>query len=309
MHSPKKHIETFLTNTRAHPVIVIFGPTGSGKTVLSIKIAQHIGGEIVSVDARQIYRQMNIGTGKITPDEMNGVTHHMLDICDPSESFSVVNYRHIALPLLSEIWERGRIPILCGGTGLYLDSLLFDRDYMGDAPDQKRRDELEAWRKEHGNMALWQMLYDIDPEYAQKLHPNNTTYIIRAIEVFRSTGRSKQEAKNTQTLRFPTCFLTPYVDNLTNRKQLYNNINIRVNYMVENGLIQEVQNLIDQYGCHAPGLNTIGYREIVSFLSGHITQSDAINLIQQHSRQYAKRQITWNKKYEQYHPHYTSPSV
>lgn len=373
-NSTKTRILDFL---EMHPsgVIVIYWPTGCGKTWLSIEVANLINSEIISVDARQVYRGLDIGTGKITEVEKKWIPHHMLDVVDITESFSVVDYRKKVEELeiwkkmiaqngetegdkLSELDESGILmsgankflspsgafgtfhswkvhekgsgfptktlgnvgstwnqgiptewqkyfPILCGGTWLYIDSLIYEREYMGEKPDTTRRDELELYRLEHGNQALWNILHDIDPTYANMLHVNNYTYIIRGIEVFEKTGKSKLEAVHGQKLLYPTLFITPYTDSSTDRQVLYTRINLRVKEMFKSWLVDEVWynvhtlfwgNLSEASSC--PGLVTIGYREVMQYLKWIISLDDCISLVQQHNRNYAKRQITWNKKYE-----------
>lgn len=240
---------------------------------------------------------MNIGTGKITEEEKDAIPHHMIDIIDPDKDFSVFDFQKQATPILEDILTRGKTPILCGGTGLYLDALIFERDYMGSSPNTVRRKELEDFWTLYGNEALWEKLFSLDPEYAKELHPNNITYIIRGIEIFETTGKSKQASFHAPTLKYPTQFFTPYSDSEDNRKNLYNSINHRVEEMFSAWLIEEVVELLKKYGEDAPGINTIGYREIVAFLKGDISEFDAISLVKQHNRNYAKRQITWNKKY------------
>lgn len=276
-------------------VIVIYGPTACGKSHLALEIAKSIESEIVSVDARQIYRYMNIGTGKVTKDEKQWIPHHMLDIIDPSEAFSVADFRARTEPILDKLWSEWKTPILCGGTGLYLDSLIYEREYMGKPPDPERRKELEDFREKHGNEALWNKLHALDPVYADMLHVNNWTYVIRGIEIFEETGRSKLEAQHGQKLKYPTLFLTPYDGD---RARLYEKINTRVEQMFATWLIEEVWYIMDTFSSHCPWLRTIGYKEVVDYLEWKTTLEDAISLVQQHNRNYAKRQITWNKKYE-----------
>lgn len=286
-------------------IIVIYGPTGCGKTAFSLEVAELIWSEIISVDARQIYRWLNIGTGKITRGEMWWIPHHMLDVVDITEPFSVVDYRNMTLPIIQEIQSKWKNPILCGGTWLYIDSLIYERDYMGEKPDTTRRDELEAYRLEHGNVTLWNMLHDMDPVYADMLHVNNYTYIIRGIEVFEKTGKSKLEATHGQRLLHPTLFLTPYTDSTENRRELYERINLRVQKMFDSWLVEEVWYNVDTLfwgdlatASSCPGLVTIGYREVMQYLEWQLSLSECISLVQQHNRNYAKRQITWNKKYD-----------
>lgn len=289
-------LDAFLKQASSVPsIIVIYGPTACGKTALSLDVARRLDSEIISVDARQIYRGMDIGTGKITPEEMGTIRHHMLDVIDPSEKFSAVQFRNIAMPILENLWQQKKIPILCGGTGLYIDSLIYERTYPANEADWDMREELEAFRIAHGNEALWKKLEAIDPEYAKTLHPNNYRYVMRGIEVYTKTGQSKSTIIDTPKLKYHTLFLTPYDGD---REKLYSRIDTRVAGMFDSWLIEEVEYIIREFTSLCPGLTTIGYREVVEYLEWAISLERSIELIQQHSRNYAKRQITWNKKYE-----------
>lgn len=256
---------------------------------------------IISADSRQIYTMLDIGTGKILPNEMQWIEHIWLDIINPTETFSVVDFQkkieneHLWNNFIQ--YPNKFIPIICWWTGLYIDSLIFKRNYLGHTVNKKRREELENFRIQNGNEALWQKLFAIDPKYAQELHPNNHTYIIRAIEIFEQTGTSKKESEQPLTLKFPTLFLTPYNDTSENREQLYTNINHRIEHMFANGLVSEVENIKNIYWKNIPALKTIWYKEIMSFFNNEISLEEAKELIQKHNRNYAKRQITWNKKY------------
>ncbi len=306
------HTKNFQKNLEQSPLIVIYGPTWCGKTGFSIELAQFLQNNwyfpfVISADSRQIYQEMNIGTGKITQDEMQNILHYGLDIIPPTETFSVVDFeKNINNCPFFEKWKHWEknwkiIPIICGGTGLYIDSLIFKRNYLGSKPNPKRRQELEDFCLQYGNEALWQKLFDIDPNYAKILHPNNHTYIIRAIEIFEETGKSKLEAESPKPiLKYPTIFLTPYTDSVENRQNLYNKINSRIEKMFRDGLVNEVGKIIEKYGINCPGLKTIGYKEIVSAIQWELSLEEAKNLIAQHNRNYAKRQITWNKKYNEF---------
>jgi tRNA dimethylallyltransferase len=297
-------IELFLSSlnqfqkkeTTLPKIIIVYGPTACGKTALSIELGKYLDTEIISTDSRQIYKDMDIGTGKITEEEMQWIRHHMLDIISPTEIFSMAEFGKTSLPMIEKIVQTWKIPILCWGTGLYIDSVLYEMAIPDSEPDWKYREELEKIRIEKGNQFLWEMLFRVDPLYARELEINNFRYIMRGLEVFRETGKSKRESKNTKTLRFDPLFISPYSDE--NRENLYKNINTRVLGMFENGLEKEVWKLIEKYSIGCPGLKTIGYKEVVDFLKGETSREKAIELVQQHSRNYAKRQITWNRKYE-----------
>ena len=282
--------------TELPKIIVIYGPTACGKTALSIEVAKHIQSEIISTDSRQIYRYMDIGTGKITPEQMNWIPHHMIDIIDPSEVFSVVDFIKIALPIIDRIQKEGKIPILCGGTGLYIDGILYEMEYPDTPPNWGYREELEKIRIEKWNQELWNMLNQVDPNYANTLEVDNYRYVMRWLEVIKETGRSKFESIWKKTPRFSPLFITPYSD--TNRQQLYNTIDQRVSEMFYTWLISEIEYIIEVFTSKCPGLTTIGYREIVEALEWKTTLEEAKSLIQQRSRNYAKRQVTWNKRYE-----------
>lgn len=220
----------------------------------------------------------------------------MLDIIDPSEVFSMVDFSNRALPIIDTLQNEGKTPLLCWGTGLYIDSILYNMALPDVEPDWKYREELEIIRKKDGDIALWNMLDAIDPEYARELSVWNYRYIMRGLEVMRDTGKSKRESKNTKIPRFSPLFLTPYED--TNRQVLYERINLRVEKMFNDWLIEEVCYNVKEFTSHCPGLGTIGYKEVVEHIEGLRTLDETIALIQQHSRNYAKRQITWNKKYD-----------
>ncbi len=279
-------------------VLVITGPTATGKTVLGVSLAKKLGGEVVSADSMQVYRRMDIGTAKITPEEMQGVPHHMVDVADPSENFSVARYVEMASACCEDIFSRNRIPILVGGTGLYIDSLLSGRSFA-ERSDRENdiRNELNGEYDERGGAAMWSELNAVDPERAAKLSPNDRKRIVRALEIYRLTGKTiTQHDAETQTVppRYESLIVAlDYV----RRDDLYERINRRVDQMLDAGLLQEVQALLDL------GLNdthtamqAIGYKEIVQAIRGSITLKQAIEQIKQESRRYAKRQLTWLRR-------------
>lgn len=290
------YIETFLERKSDRPkMIVIYGPTACGKTGYAIEIWKKYNYEIISADSRQIYRWLDIGTGKVTSEEMDGVPHHMIDIVDPDTKFSVFEFRDMVHPILETLWKKWSIPVICGGTGLYIDSIVYERDYASEEPDWSLRDELEALRLKDGNIALWKRLESLDPEYAHTLHPNNYRYVMRGIEVFLQTGSSKSVRINAPTPKYDTLFFSPYTGD---RDALYSKINTRIQWMFDDWLIDEVIYNKYKYGVSAPWLLTIGYEEVLDHLAGKTTKEECIALVQQHNRNYAKRQITWNKKYD-----------
>jgi tRNA dimethylallyltransferase len=303
----RETIDTWLhTKNEKSKLVVIYGPTACGKTGLSIAVAGYLRSEIISVDSRQIYRWLDIGTGKISETEKRWIRHHMLDIIDPTEKFSVVDFRNRVEKL--DIWnefqgasETPKIPVLCWGTGLYIDSLVFERSYPAIPADWDLRAELETYRLKNGNAALHQRLADIDPRYAAELHPNNYHYVIRGIEVYTKSGHSKLDAVDTLTPKYDILWLTPYDGD---RSTLYTHIDHRVSQMFASWLIDEVLYTVNSLfggdvsrASSCPGLQTIGYSEVIAHLRWEITLDRCISLVEQHNRNYAKRQITWNKKY------------
>lgn len=278
-------------------IIVIYWPTGSGKTWGSISIAQQLKTEIISTDSRQIYKDMNIGTGKVTEAEMDGVTHHMLDIISPDEKYWVWEFKNISEELIQDLHGKWKISILCGGTWLYIDSLIFDFDIPKVIADNELRARLEQEALEKWNQYVYDKLIEIDPEYAKELHPNNLQYVIRAIEVKMVSGKSKRDFRTEKKLKYDTLFLTPYAGD---REYLYNRINLRVQMMFDEWLVEEVENLRLIYSDDTPGLQTIWYIEVVDYLKWNTTLEECIALVQQHNRNYAKRQLTWFGKYKKY---------
>ena len=278
-------------------ILVICGPTASGKTALAVELALRHHGEVVSADSMQIYRRMDIGTAKPTREEMWGVPHHMLDVADPEEDFSVARYVDMAAKCVDDILSRGKLPILAGGTGLYIDSLLSGRTFAPFQPDSPLRGQLEEQLRREGGAAMLARLAQVDPDSAARLHPNDEKRIVRALEVYQSTGKTITQ-HNLETQAIP-----PRYDALTlalafeRREDMWSRIDRRVDQMMDQGLVAEVQGLLDSgVPAKCTAMQAIGYKEMAAaLLSGGDVRS-AAEEIQLRSRQYAKRQLTWFRR-------------
>ena len=278
-------------------ILVICGPTASGKTALAVELALRHHGEVVSADSMQIYRRMDIGTAKPTREEMRGVPHHMLDVADPEEDFSVARYVDMAAKCVDDILSRGKLPILAGGTGLYIDSLLSGRTFAPFQPDSPLRGELEEQLRREGGAAMLARLAQVDPDSAARLHPNDEKRIVRALEVYQSTGKTiTQHTLETQAI-------PPRYDALTlalafeRREDMWSRIDRRVDQMMDQGLVAEVQGLLDSgVPAKCTAMQAIGYKEMAAALLSGGDVRAAAEEIQLRSRQYAKRQLTWFKR-------------
>lgn len=272
-------------------VIVIIGPTAVGKTSISIEIAKQFNGEIINGDSTQVYKELNIGTAKITEDEKEGIIHHLMDIKEPNESFSVAEFQELVRDEITKIHQRGNIPIIVGGTGLYIQSVLYDYEFSEASSNDRLRMELEKFVLENGNEAIHQKLLEVDPVSAQKIHHNNTRRIIRAIEVYEETGIPFSEyiLKQKKELLYDATIIGLNMD----REKLYERINSRAEVMIEKGLLNEVKELYKYLPKDSQSIHSIGYREFYDYLEGLITKEEAIDAIKQNSRRYAKRQLTW----------------
>jgi len=282
-------------------VIVILGPTASGKTKVSIELAKQINGEIVSADSMQIYKFMDIGTAK--PDEMEreGVEHYLIDEVNPDEEFSVARYQETALGYIEKILSKGKTPIVVGGTGLYINSLLYNINYSETVSDWELRDQLKKESEEKGNEYLHKRLEDIDPEAAKRIHPNDIKRVIRAIEVYKFTNKPISYHQEISRQLPPKYRYIPIGLNI-DREILYERINQRVDIMLEKGLVEEVKKLVEM-GCdkNTIAMQAIGYKEILRYLRGETNLDEAVYVIKRDSRHYAKRQLTWFRRNQDIH--------
>ena len=290
-------------------IICVVGPTASGKTKLAVELAKAYNGEVLSCDSMQLYKRMDIGTAKPTAEETQGIPHHMIDILEPDEAFSVGRYVELADPILRDILARGKTCVICGGTGLYVDSLIAGRTFAP-FPQTGRREELEALAAEQGIEAVIAMLREFDPDSAERLHPSDQRRIIRAAEVYLETGKTITQ-HNLETQAIPPKYDPLWIGlDFTERAELYARIDRRVELMVQDGLIPEIEALLAEgVPANATSLQAIGYKEPMSALRGEITMAEAIALIQQESRRYAKRQLTWFRKNKQIHWIYNKEPV
>lgn len=277
-------------------IIVIAGPTATGKTDIAIELAKKIDGEVVSCDSMQLYKYMDIGSAKPTEEEMSSVKHHLIDEIDPREPFSVAIYRDMAKAAINDIFSRGKTPIIAGGTGLYLNSLLYDMDFSNAEKDDELRSKLEKEAEELGAEHIHSRLVELDPARAAKIHPNNVKKVIRALEcAIRGDGIADFKELNERTSDYDALLIGITRD----RKELYERINLRVDIMIEEGLIDEVKHLMN-IGLSDSDISMkgIGYKEVIDFLNGKVSLDEAVEKIKRNTRNLAKRQITWFKRYD-----------
>ena len=279
------------------PLVVVAGPTASGKTSLAIDIACALDGEVVCADSMQIYKHMNIGTAKATAYERKMCPHHMIDIVEPDEDFSVADYTALAHKVIADITNRGKLPIICGGTGLYIDSVVNDVEFGEYENDYELRDSLKELAEREGAEKLIEMLCEFDPESANKLHPNNLKRIIRAIEFYKISGVPISEHQRQTKLKESRYNAILFMIN-HDRKVLYDRINRRVDIMLDDGLLDEVKDLSGRYSHDLNSMQGIGYKELLEYLDGNVTFDFAVDTIKQNSRRYAKRQLTWFRRNE-----------
>ena len=286
-------------NTEKKPkVIVIVGPTASGKTALSIELAKKINGEIVSCDSMQIYKDMNIGSAKPTTEEMQGIKHYLIDEVEPTQRFSVAEYKKRAEQAIEEIIEKGKVPIIVGGTGLYANSLIYGIEFDQIKFDEKYRYKLmQEAETEEGLQKLYEQAKKIDHKAMEKISFNDKKRIIRVLEIFHSTGKNKTQQEIESRKKELKYNYKVFAINIE-RQKLYERINKRVDIMIAQGLIDEVKHILKKYKEFPTAMQAIGYKEVVEYLNGLITKDEAIEKIKQESRRYAKRQITWFKRIE-----------
>lgn len=279
-------------------VIVICGPTASGKTALSIELAKKINGEIISSDSMQIYKNMDIGTAKPSKEERQHIKHYMLDFVDPNQRYSVAEFKKDAENAIEEILAKGKTPIIVGGTGLYVDSLIYGIEYQDIKIDEKYREYLEQRVKNEGLEILYNEAKSIDPLAIQKISPNDKKRILRILEIYKATGKNKTEQEKESRKNDVKYDYKVFAINI-DREILYDRINKRVDIMIEQGLIEEVKNLLQKYDEFPTAMQGLGYKEVVEYIQGKTTKEEMIGKIKMETRRYAKRQITWFKKNKQ----------
>ena len=281
---------------KKRPLIILTGPTAVGKTAASIGLAKAVGGEIISADSMQVYRHMDIGSAKITADEMQGIPHYLVDVLEPEESFNVVRFQEMAKAAMQKIYAAGHIPIVVGGTGFYIQALLYDIDFTENDSDFSFRGELERTAEEKGAEYLHSLLKEADPKAAEQIHPHNIKRVIRALEFNRKTGQkisehNEQERGKNSPYDFAYFVLTD------DRRALYGRIDRRVDKMMEQGLLEEVRGLKDRgIARDSVSMQGLGYKELLAYLDGEITLEEAVRIIKRDTRHFAKRQLTWFRR-------------
>lgn len=278
------------------PLIILTGPTAVGKTKLSIALAKAVNGEIISADSMQVYQHMDIGTAKIMPKEMDNVPHHLVDVLSPMEDFNIVRFQQMAKQAMEEIYQKGKIPILVGGTGFYIQAVLYDIDFTESEEDSGYREELWEIARTEGEETLHQMLREVDPKAAEEIHPNNVKRVIRALEFYKSTGTPISEHNEEQKKKeSPYQFL--YLVLNQDRAILYERIEKRIDQMLQQGLVEEVKSL-KEMGCQKDmvSMKGLGYKEILAYLEGETSLDEAVDILKRDTRRFAKRQLTWFRR-------------
>lgn len=276
-------------------VYVIGGPTASGKSKLAVELAKKVNGEIISADSMQIYKEMNIGTAKVNKEEMQGVQHYLVDFVSPDERYSVSNFKKDAERAIEEILAKGKTPIVVGGTGLYIDSLIYGIEFQDEEVDLEYREKLNKIADEKGLESLYKKAQEIDPEAMKKISVNDKKRIIRVLEIYHKTGKTKteqelQSRKNEVKYEYKVFAIT------MDREKLYERIEKRVDFMIEQGLIEEVKQILNKYHTFPTAMQGLGYKEVVEYLEGSCTKEEMIEEIKKETRHYAKRQLTWFRK-------------
>ncbi|MBP3608869.1 MAG: tRNA (adenosine(37)-N6)-dimethylallyltransferase MiaA [Lachnospiraceae bacterium] len=281
------------------PLVILTGPTAVGKTKLSIALAEAVNGEIISADSMQVYKRMNIGTAKILPEEMQGVPHHLIDILEPEEEFNVVLFARLAKQAIQQCRSRGKIPILVGGTGFYIQAVLYDIDFTENDDDKSYREELERLAAEQGAEVLHERLRLVDEKAAAEIHPNNVKRVIRALEFYEKSGGQKISDHNEEQKQKESPYNFAYFVLNDDRAVLYERINRRVDVMLEEGLVKEVAGLLEAgVPSSSVSMQGLGYKEIVAYLRGECSLEEAVYILKRDTRHFAKRQITWFKREE-----------
>ncbi|MEF2686150.1 MAG: tRNA (adenosine(37)-N6)-dimethylallyltransferase MiaA [Lachnospiraceae bacterium] len=278
------------------PLIILTGPTAVGKTALSLSLAERVNGEIISADSMQVYRGMDIGSAKIMPQEQKGIRHHLIDVLNPNEEFHVVRFAQMAKEAMEDIWSRGKIPILTGGTGFYIQAVLYDIDFTENGEDDSYRRELETYATEQGAEKLHERLREVDPISAEKIHANNVKRVVRALEYYKQTGEPISR-HNEQERQKESPYAFAYFVLNDKRERLYQRIDARIDEMLSEGLVAEVERLKEN-GCHRGmvSMQGLGYKEILEYLDGECTLEEAVYKLKRDTRHFAKRQITWFKR-------------
>lgn len=281
---------------KKRPLIILTGPTAVGKTAASIGLAKAVGGEIISADSMQVYRQMDIGSAKITKDEMQGIPHYLVDVLEPEEAFNVVRFQELAKEAMEEIFRNGHIPIVVGGTGFYIQALLYDIDFTENDSDLSFREELEKKAGEEGAESLHALLEKADPQAAAQIHPHNVKRVIRALEFNRKTGQKISE-HNERERQKESPYNFAYFVLTDDRKALYERIDRRVDKMMEQGLLEEVRRLKDRgLPRDSVSMQGLGYKELFAYLEGEYPLKEAVRIIKRDTRHFAKRQLTWFRR-------------
>ncbi len=278
------------------PLIILTGPTAVGKTKASIGLAKALNGEIISADSMQVYKYMDIGSAKIRPEEMQGIRHYLIDELEPDEEFHVVRFQQMAKEAMEAIYAKGKIPIVVGGTGFYIQALLYDIDFTESNEDSVYRQELEQLASEKGAEHLHDMLRNVDPVSADTIHANNVKRVIRALEFYQQTGEKISEHNEQERAKASPYDFCYFVLN-DDRENLYERINLRIDKMLEEGLIEEVQSLKDKgYTRDMVSMQGLGYKEILDYLNGECTLEEAVYILKRDTRHFAKRQLTWFRR-------------